>query len=85
MTDRLGLPGLARERKARRLTQHQLSIKSGVSVGAIQHYEARERDPRTPIVVKLAEALGVARGVLYVDDEDEEPRRDRTRHVVSAP
>ena len=75
MPGTLGLPGLARARRARGWSQEQLARHSGVTLRTIRHYENLDRDPTTPKVIALAEALGVGRGSLYVDAEDEEPRQ----------
>lgn len=47
-------------RDAQGLSQDQLAFRAEVSARLISRYERGEGDPSTPIMTKLAEALGVA-------------------------
>lgn len=63
------LPGLRREREAKRLSQRQLSLLSGVSYVNISRLENGQ--PGTlPTTKKLARALRVPGEVLLAPDEE---------------
>lgn len=54
------------------LSNHHLSLASGVGTRAIVHYRAGKRAPRWPNLVRLADALGVAPASLLTDEPDEQ-------------
>lgn len=55
---------LRRMRDERKLTQEELSTRSGVQAGEISRIEAGKRDPRVSTVLKLAKALRIPPGRL---------------------
>src|SRR5262245_39779372 len=59
------LRGLAPSRVAAGLSQRELADASGVSVGAIRHYESGARRPGPVNVIALAMTLGVDPDALY--------------------
>ncbi len=59
------LRGLATRRVEAGLSQRELAAKSGVSYGAIRHYESGARRPGTVAVIALAVTLGVDPDALY--------------------
>jgi len=50
---------LKRLRRRRGLTQQQLAVKAGVSLGYLSRLEVDMHDPRLSTLKKLARALGV--------------------------
>lgn len=44
-------------RKVRKMTQKQLAESAGVATGTIQQYELGKREPRSEILIKIADAL----------------------------
>lgn len=59
------LRGLAPSRIAAGFTQRELADASGVSYGAIRHYESGARRPGGAAVIALAMTLGVDPDALY--------------------
>jgi transcriptional regulator with XRE-family HTH domain len=64
---------LAQARLSRGLTQAQLGVLAGMEVEVasprINQYERGVHEPRSPMVKKLAQALGIPPAFLYTDDE----------------
>lgn len=54
------MKNLAVFRKAKRWSQKQLSIRSGVSQTYISELEADKKQPTIPVAQKLARALGIS-------------------------
>lgn len=60
---------IAQIRKARGLTQLELSKMTGITKRAIQNYEAGTRTPRLDVITKIAHALDVEVHELMSDEE----------------
>ncbi len=60
---------VAQIRKARGLTQLELSKKAGITKRAIQNYEGGTRTPRLDVITKIAQALEVDVHELMTDEE----------------
>jgi transcriptional regulator with XRE-family HTH domain len=44
-------------RKSKKITQQELSDKTGISISAINKYENNKRQPKTDMVIKISKAL----------------------------
>lgn len=55
-------------RNLKKMTQKQLSEKTEISISAINKYENGKRQPRTEMLVKIAEALDIDLLTLVADD-----------------
>lgn len=51
------------------LSNHQLSLASGVGTRTIVHYRAGKRAPRWPNLLRLGDALGVDPASLLTDED----------------
>ncbi len=62
---------MARIRRKKKISQEELSRKSGVSQAAISMIEAGKRSPTEAVMKMLAKALGVSLRDLLQEDENE--------------
>jgi len=60
---------ILKQRKRKKLTQKELSLKSGVAIGTIRQYESGRRQPRLEQLKRLAYALNVPLGFLISKDD----------------
>jgi len=92
----MAIPGLRRARLARGWTQRELAERAGVDLATVGRAECENRDARTSVLLKLAEALGVSADVLLGrtygavdwfgdgDEADEAREAERTAHEILA-
>lgn len=64
---------IKRFRKEKGMTQEQLANAIGVSVMTIRRFEAGTREPKTPMLSKIAQALGIPKLRFYeITEEDKQ-------------
>ena len=59
------------EREKQRLSQLELSYRSGVSQNMIAYIECRKRTPTLTTILKLCNALNINPAVLFVDEDEQ--------------
>lgn len=75
---------LAEWRKARGLTQMQLAVKTGLTLGTIQSVESARRGVTMGTALKIAEALGVTLADIEWPTEEEVKARRPKKEAAAA-
>ena len=70
-TERLAIQRLKKEREKQKLSQLELSYRSGVSQNMIAYIEGGKRTPTLTTIIKLCNALGINPSELFIDDDSE--------------
>lgn len=73
---------LKRLRKERKLTQHELAEKAGISRQSIHYIESQARWPSLEMVVILAKALKVPESSLF-EDQSSPVSIEKAWHILS--